>query len=91
MTQNNTLDHIIRERLEHLFEIDRFDLHDESQNHAGHQGNSGGGHYQLLIISNDFVGMSKLQRHRTIYNALKDLFPNQIHALGIKAITNDEF
>ncbi len=66
------------------------DLIDESALHAGHQGNGGGGHYKLNIISSHFCGKSQIMRHRLVYQALADLIPHKIHALSIHAIATDE-
>lgn len=64
---------------------------DESALHAGHAGaRSGGGHYQLTMISAAFAGQNAVGRHRLIYQALGDLFPARIHALSITALTPDE-
>lgn len=66
-------------------------LHDESASHAGHAGSSGGGHFDLLVVSPQFTGQGKLARHRMVYALLADLIPQRIHALSIKALTPDEF
>lgn len=67
------------------------DIVDESALHAGHAGaRSGGGHYQLTIISAAFAGQNAVGRHRTIYQALGDLMRGRIHALSITALTPDE-
>lgn len=64
---------------------------DDSHLHAGHAGNPGGaGHYSVDIVSEQFKGMSRLQRHRLVYDALKAWFPSEIHALIINAKTLDE-
>ncbi len=64
---------------------------DESALHAGHAGaKSGGGHYQLTIISAAFSGQNAVGRHRLIYQALGDLMSRHIHALSITALTPDE-
>lgn len=64
---------------------------DESALHAGHAGaRSGGGHYQLTMISAAFAGQNAVGRHRLIYQALGDLMPSRIHALSITALTPDE-
>lgn len=64
---------------------------DDSAKHAGHAGaKSGGGHYQLAIISPVFSGKPTLARHRMIYDALGDMMQQQIHALSIKAQTPEE-
>lgn len=69
-----------------------FELQDESHLHAGHAGNQGGGHYALLVTSEAFHGLSRLNRQRLIKELLSDLFQGgQIHALSIRAVTPDEY
>jgi len=81
---------LIRDRLIKLEPIS-IDIKDASAKHAGHAGaRSGGGHYQLTIISPLFAGASRLARHRLIYDALGDLMQREIHALAIDAIAPDE-
>ena len=67
-------------------------VHDDSAAHAGHAGAaSGGGHYNVLIVSDSFAGHSRVTRHRMVYDALRDLFPTQIHALAVSAYTDQEY
>ncbi|OQW70697.1 MAG: transcriptional regulator [Methylotenera sp.] len=65
-------------------------LRDDSALHAGHAGNTGGGHFHLTIISSQFSQKSQIMRHRLIYQALTDLMPQQIHAISILAISPDD-
>jgi len=65
----------------------RLEIQDDSALHAGHAGNTGGGHYQILIESESFQGLSLLQRHQLVYKTVGDLMRTDIHALSIKAIT----
>ena len=58
--------------------------------HAGHAGNTGGGHFSVKIVSSQFSQKSQIMRHRLIYQALTDLMPQQIHALSIVAISPDD-
>ena len=68
------------------------EIQDDSASHAGHAGaKSGGGHFFLTIVSDDFSGQITIARHRKIYDLLGDLMQSQIHALSIKAHTPDEF
>ncbi len=60
-------------------------IQDDSALHAGHKGNNGGGHYQLIITSASFNTLSPVARHRVIYDLLADLIPSKIHALSIDA------
>lgn len=64
---------------------------DESGLHIGHEGaKSGGGHYQLIIVSSAFSEQPTQARHRMIYGALGDLMQKEIHALAIKAYAPNE-
>lgn len=68
------------------------DIFDDSASHAGHAGvqETGGGHYELSIVSEAFSGKTILQRHRMIYECLADLMPGEIHALSISAFAPEE-
>jgi BolA protein len=66
-------------------------LVDDSAKHAGHAGAaSGGGHYNLRIVSSRFAGLARVARHRLVYDSLSDLMRNAIHALAIEALTPEE-
>lgn len=80
---------IIRDRLAFLNPT-KLDIIDESYLHKGHAGNTGGGHFNLTVISEMFQNKSTMERHRIIYSALQDLIPKDIHALSIKAIVQSE-
>jgi stress-induced morphogen len=48
-------------------------------------------HFSIKVISNHFKGRSLLDRHRMVYQALDEpMKDGRIHALEIKAQTNDE-
>ena len=81
---------LIRERLAAL-EPELVEIYDDSGEHVGHAGaQSGGGHYQLTIVSPLFKGQSRVARHRMVYSALGNLMQLQIHALAITAWTAEE-
>ena len=63
------------------------EIQDDSALHAGHAGNTGGGHFSITIVSSQFSQKSQIMRHRLIYQALTDLIPQQIHAISILAIS----
>ena len=61
---------------------------DDSSQHAGHAGHGGadsGTHFSIDVRARCFNGLSHVQRHRLVYDALRDLIPQGIHALAIKA------
>ena len=86
------LDQSIRARLAPLTPT-AVDLADDSADHAGHAEalRHGGGHFSLTIVSEAFVGQSRVRRHQTVYALLSDLIPGQIHALQLRTLTPDEF
>lgn len=81
----------IKSRLAPLAPV-HIEITDDSASHAGHAGaQSGGGHFFLTIVSEQFAGQMTLARHRAIYDLLGDMMQSRIHALSIKAHTPDEF
>lgn len=61
------------------------DVTDDSHLHAGHEGAKSGRHFSVHLRAQCFNGLSHVQRHRLVYDALRDLIPQGIHALAIKA------
>ena len=80
-----TLIETIRARLNSLSPTS-LTISDDSAQHAGHAGNTGGEHFHIVITSALFNGKSLVARHRIIYAQLQDLIPQQIHALSIDAL-----
>lgn len=58
---------------------------DDSHLHAGHAGAREGRHFSVAITSARFAGLSRVARHRLVYDALHTLMPRGIHALAIDA------
>ena len=66
------------------FKPTNIELIDDSHHHIGHAGAATGlSHYTLKIASDTFEGLSIIQKHRMIYDALGDLMETDIHALRI--------
>ena len=81
----------IKKLLNESFNPDLLEIIDNSAAHAGHAGaKSGGGHYHVTIVSAAFEDKSLVQRHQLIYKALGDLMKQEIHALGINALSPSE-
>jgi BolA protein len=81
----------IRSRLTAVLQPAELDITDESHLHEGHAGaRDGRGHFRVRIISDKFDGLSPLQRHRLVYDAVGDLMETDIHALSIQALTGAE-
>jgi len=83
---------MIREKLTGSLSPESLEIIDRSHEHAGHEGaKSGGGHFDVIIVSGNFTDMNTVQRHRAIYDALGDAMKSEIHALSIRAYTPEEF
>jgi BolA protein len=70
---------------------------DDSAHHAGHvgaQGSSGQTHYSVLVVSDSFVGMSRVARSRAVHAALAGEFgaveAGGMHALALTLRTPEE-
>ena len=67
------------------------EITDDSHLHIGHAGAQGGaGHYSVKLISEKFIGQSRIKRHQLVYACVKDMMPDEIHALSIEAFTPEE-
>ena len=81
----------MRDRLVATFAPMECQLVDDSHLHAGHAGAaSGAGHYSLRIVSERFVGLNRVARHRLVYDCLRDMMLSDIHALNIIALAPSE-
>ena len=43
-----------------------------------------GNHYSATVMSTQFVGKSKIEQHKMVYNSVKGKMGNELHALAIK-------
>jgi len=66
------------------------ELDDDSAAHAGHAGARSGAHFNLRIVSARFNGLSRVARHRLVYDALRPWMAEGVHALAIDARAPDE-
>ena len=49
-----------------------------------------GQHFEALIVSPAFRGLSRIARHRLVYAALGERMREEIHALSMTTLTPDE-
>jgi BolA family transcriptional regulator, general stress-responsive regulator len=61
------------------------EVQDDSHLHAGHAGAREGRHFTVRVVSARFNGLSRLARHRLVYDSLNSLMQRGIHALAIDA------
>ncbi len=79
----------IHARLQERLQATELRVIDESASHAGHAGASASGqgsHMRVCIASPLFTGISRVQRHRLVYDALQDFIDQGLHALAIELI-----
>jgi acid stress-induced BolA-like protein IbaG/YrbA len=50
-----------------------------------------GQHFQALIVSGEFAGRNRVQRHQLVYAALGDRMREEIHALSMRTLTPEEW
>ena len=50
-----------------------------------------GDHFSILVVSDIFNKMTLINRHKLIYQSLDKYVTKEIHALQIKAYTEEEF
>ncbi|MBN43075.1 MAG: BolA family transcriptional regulator [Alphaproteobacteria bacterium] len=82
----------IRAAVEAAFEVQRIEVRDDSHLHAGHAGArpEGETHFDLLVVSSEFTGQSRVTRQRAVYGLLSAELEGGLHALSIRALTPDE-
>jgi BolA protein len=75
----------IRQILTRAFTPSHLDIEDESARHAGHAGARAGGetHYSVTIVSEHFLGLSRVERSRRVHQALQEEFQTGLHALSL--------
>ncbi|MBX3618440.1 MAG: BolA family transcriptional regulator [Rhizobacter sp.] len=77
--------HEIEATLREQLQPEQLAVTDDSHLHAGHAGAREGRHFSVQIVSARFNELSRLKRHRLVYDALHLLIPRGIHALAIDA------
>jgi BolA protein len=75
----------IEARLQAALAPGRIEVLDDSHLHAGHAGALEGGHYTVRLTSARFTGLSRVARHRLVYDSLGPLAAQGVHALAIVA------
>ena len=80
----------IEAQLQEKLHPEELSIQDDSHLHAGHAGAKEGRHFSVRIVSSRFNGLSRVARHRLVYDALLSLMSTGIHALAIDARTPEE-
>ena len=80
----------LTQRLQERLQPQALEVLDESAAHAGHVGanDSGQGtHFRVRIGGQAFNGLSRVARHRLVYDALQDFIDQGVHALAIEVVS----
>lgn len=82
----------IEDALRDKLEAQHVAVIDQSPLHEGHVGaGGGGGHFQVLVVSDRFRGLSRIAAQRIVYEALGEMMINDIHALSMRTLTPEEW
>lgn len=79
------IEQALRERLQ----PSALEVLDESAAHAGHAGANGTGagtHFRVRLACARFDGLSRVARHRLVYDSLQDFIDQGLHALAIEVL-----
>lgn len=89
-----SIQHSIETKLETTFAPERLSVINESHLHAGHHhvesghretfDGKGETHFRVRIVAAAFTGMSRLERHRAVNQALAGELTAGLHALAIE-------
>ena len=66
---------------------------DVSDQHRGHQNFKDGveSHFEIIIVSEKFINLSRIERHRMVNQTLKEEFLSDLHSVVLKAYTSEEY
>lgn len=84
---------VIRAKLQDAFQPAVLEVIDDSAKHAGHAGArpQGETHFTVRIVSAAFEGLSRVERQRRVYDALRaEMAPEGVHALALSTHTPGE-
>ncbi len=79
----------IRDRLGIALQPTHLEVENESHSHSVPRGSET--HFRVLVVSEKFIGINRVQRQRLVNEAVKDLFDSGLHALAQRAYTSDEW
>lgn len=82
----------IKQALTEAFSPSGLIVLNQSHLHASHASSPGTGesHFKVEVVSEQFEGLSRVERHRLVNEALGALLAGPVHALSIRAVTSAE-
>ena len=75
------------------YEPEFFSVLDVSEQHRGHQNfkENVESHFEIIIVSEKFINLSRIERHRMVNRILKEEFLSDLHSVVVKTYTSEEF
>lgn len=89
MDQARPVETSIRTKLTEALGPTHLEVLNESHMHAVPPGSES--HFRVLVVSERFEGLSLLQRHRLVNEAVRDELSSRVHALAIQAKTPQQW
>ena len=64
-----------------------------SEQHRGHKNfkEDVESHFEIIIVSEKFTNLSRIERHRMVNRILKEEFLSDLHSVVLKTYTSEEF
>ena len=89
MKRKFKIEKIILEKFEPYF----FSVLDVSEQHRGHQNFKEGveSHFEIIIVSEKFTNLSRIERHRMVNRTLKEEFLSDLHSVVLKTYNSEEY
>lgn len=79
----------IKQKLQSAFSPLLINVENESHQHSSRQG--GQSHFKVTLVSDLFIGLTSIARHRAVYAVLKEELANGVHALALHTYAPDEW
>lgn len=80
---------IIETKIQETFLPEFWSVENESHMHNVAPGSET--HFKLVLVSDEFIGLRKVQRHQKVYALLKEEMEGPVHALALHTYTMQEW
>jgi len=89
LKRKNNIENLILKNYDPKF----FYVIDVSDQHRGHQSFKEGveSHFEIIIVSEKFTNLSRIERHRMVNRTLKEEFLSDLHSVVLKTYTSQEY
>ena len=76
-----------------IFKPEFLSVIDVSEQHRGHKNFKEGveSHFEIIIVSEKFINLNRIERHRMVNQTLKKEFLSDLHSVIIKTYTTEEY